>query len=1158
MRKYFLKFAHVDIPSTLIEASRKGSLVIFAGSGVSKQDPVCFPDFNELVQQIRDSKPDYQRCRYKNENEANEVYLSYLDSKAKGIRKRCAEILQTDLTTELHRNILKLASATGEPKVVTTNFDPCFATAAKETKFELPQYSAPALPLGDSFDGLIHLHGNVNKPDQMVLLAEDYGTAYVSKGWASRFLVDLFNQYCVVFVGYSAGDTTVDYLLRSLGPGLQETVFALDRNSNDTESWLQRGVKPIAFNEYEQLPQLFGEWTSYISNSTYSNAMRISTIAQNGTYPSEDDAEFLRDCFSDSFTKERNGFVSILCQNAKSKELLRWLFENNYLSCLFEKCTENWHHSIKNWVIDTFAFSNRIEVSQLSADYRRDFSSSFYSALLVAISDHLENTRSVRFWLTKIRNRNGSWASGEWYILNKIVQESKDEQTILLAIEAMLAVGQTYEEHNWLNSATAIRPTMPLIDREPHSFDPALLKKLQSSSIRRLFLFSIEKLQQAYDILMTGCNEEEPFDADSFHRAAIESHKEDSIYSGRLSMLVDVLRDCGEYLLGNEDDWFINDFCHSPYALFKRLGIHFLRLSSANYDTKITAIVDLNLLGDVDCRHETFLLAKHSYANVNPSNKEKLLTYARQALKFDLNEREKSYPLFSFASWLYELDQDDDITRSILDEIAEHYPEFEEREHPDLLVSTSRLKNYDPLGDISFTENEFTYDKTIELFSANRKHELSAAIDTWPDTAFLILKKLVTSRLDDNTAPIAQAIIERLNWMLILDKDHKLVVSILLHCLDDRRLFNSAIRKLSFSKTQSISFAHSEWILFIKKGLSHYEWCLDEKNEIKIDNSTDWMMLGLNNTSGMLANLFCYFMSKDEIAFTEQDYSVLGAFVAEGHFHSKCAIACCFTYLNKWIDQRPRFAETYLIPKLENDTDAAWAGLSYCSRISQDTWQIIQTIVHKRVSTGTSLPVESARRLAALFVWTAMVWETDLSSRIKFISETMAGSSDQCSAAMHHLGNWLDNGKVDNRSAVWDEWLHETLEQTLKLNHEVSEQLIECLFRWIIKFEDLQRQVVDFILKCKPTEFHNGFIFVRQALDALAKNNFEPSMLVSIMIFVLKYRETYLDGGDLEDRIKGIDFNSVDEKLRNDLADEVTKIGRLDLANLIKSAPDSI
>jgi hypothetical protein len=50
----------------------------------------------------------------------------------------------------------------------------------------------------------------------IVLTDSDFGRAYLTEGWARRFLVDLFRHFTVLFVGYSHSDTVMHYLARAL------------------------------------------------------------------------------------------------------------------------------------------------------------------------------------------------------------------------------------------------------------------------------------------------------------------------------------------------------------------------------------------------------------------------------------------------------------------------------------------------------------------------------------------------------------------------------------------------------------------------------------------------------------------------------------------------------------------------------------------------------------------------------------------------------------------------------------------------------------------------------------------------------------------------------------------------------------------------------
>ena len=45
----------------------------------------------------------------------------------------------------------------------------------------------------------MHLHGVVDNPKYMVVTDEDFGRAYLTEGYATRFLVKLFESYTVFY-----------------------------------------------------------------------------------------------------------------------------------------------------------------------------------------------------------------------------------------------------------------------------------------------------------------------------------------------------------------------------------------------------------------------------------------------------------------------------------------------------------------------------------------------------------------------------------------------------------------------------------------------------------------------------------------------------------------------------------------------------------------------------------------------------------------------------------------------------------------------------------------------------------------------------------------------------------------------------------------------
>ncbi|MGH9544061.1 MAG: SIR2 family protein [Terriglobales bacterium] len=94
-------------------------------------------------------------------------------------------------TSQLYAESSPLFNTTAKVRLVTTNFDLHFSTAALSVyEDESPEtYSAPALPIGNDFTGPVYLHGSVDKPARRLILTDsDFGRAYLTEGWAPFLL----------------------------------------------------------------------------------------------------------------------------------------------------------------------------------------------------------------------------------------------------------------------------------------------------------------------------------------------------------------------------------------------------------------------------------------------------------------------------------------------------------------------------------------------------------------------------------------------------------------------------------------------------------------------------------------------------------------------------------------------------------------------------------------------------------------------------------------------------------------------------------------------------------------------------------------------------------------------------------------------------------
>ena len=105
--------------------------------------------------------------------------------------------------------------------------------------------------------GIVHLHGCVNAAcsgpteDGFVLSSASFGDAYLAIGWAREFVKAVLGKYVVVFVGYSADDPPIRYLLQGLqlSRGTSDATYAFQSGSDATAvaGWKDKGVQPLLY-----------------------------------------------------------------------------------------------------------------------------------------------------------------------------------------------------------------------------------------------------------------------------------------------------------------------------------------------------------------------------------------------------------------------------------------------------------------------------------------------------------------------------------------------------------------------------------------------------------------------------------------------------------------------------------------------------------------------------------------------------------------------------------------------------------------------------------------------------------------------------------------------------------------------------------------------
>jgi hypothetical protein len=265
------------IPDALLIARDEGRVVFFCGAGVSRAR-AGLSDFFGLADDVIHKlgvPTDNPACKILNEAReidkrtgvsglisADRIFgLIERDFLVRDIEAAVAEALHPaeDVDLSAHQILLDLATTPeGKVQLVTTNFDRLFEACCDTLKIWQP----PRLPdpsRHGEMDGIIHLHGYATKDytgaegDGFILSSSEFGRAYLSDGWATQFFREIIDRYVVVFVGYTADDPPVNYLLEALNKkaGRLDGVYAFQSGLADEAAakWLHKGVKAIPYAE---------------------------------------------------------------------------------------------------------------------------------------------------------------------------------------------------------------------------------------------------------------------------------------------------------------------------------------------------------------------------------------------------------------------------------------------------------------------------------------------------------------------------------------------------------------------------------------------------------------------------------------------------------------------------------------------------------------------------------------------------------------------------------------------------------------------------------------------------------------------------------------------------------------------------------------------
>lgn len=690
-----MRIGKIDIPKEVIDAQACGKLVIFAGAGVSMPPPSNYPDFKELAKDIaagtivpRDMEPIDQ-------------FLGRLEKRGVKVHQTVRNRLSDPKSrpNPLHYLLTRIASGGDGLHLVTTNFDKHFSTAAKRAAGEIEAFFAPALPLGDRFQGVVYLHGSVVSKDErrLVLTDEDFAMAYLTEGWARRFLLSLFREYTVLFVGYSHDDTVMSYLARGLPQGDRRKRYAFTPDEDhEGDHWEFLGITPIPYpkeRNHLALQETLEQWARRATFGALDHDRRIKEILS-GTPPLvPDHDDYLKAALTDPYR------VQFFVRHAKDLQWLTWAEDNKALDSLFAPCAQldDCQRQLAYWVARGFASEAPENCLSLLLRKGQRMNPILWEAVTSQFAYGKPSREALAKWVPMlVRCADTSQRQrGLWQVLRKC-SDTECTGTALLLFGHLTRFEPILEEAFSFFSSEESKTRLVnwglAVPSSYHDFTEVWKNVFEPQIVVvavKLASIIARQFEEAYGMLgsVAGSNHvREPF---SWRRSAIEPHGQDHI-PGEVDGLIDFARDTLEWLAKNrleESEALASSLIGSDVPLLRRLAIHSITESSyLTPDEKVEWVLSNKLLYADHEQHEVFRLLQ---ANYSPSS-EPLRVRMLDAVALgptdirDDVEGLRSYIVYKLAGWLHQAAPDCHRTLGLFERLKQEHPDFSMPEYPDL------------------------------------------------------------------------------------------------------------------------------------------------------------------------------------------------------------------------------------------------------------------------------------------------------------------------------------------------------------------------------------------------------------------------------------------------------------------------------------------
>ena len=1133
----------INFPNEIIRSIRNNNLVVFVGAGVSIGKPTCLPNFDDLAKQIAKGSG-----LKKGENEPCDVFLGRLKFNNIDVNKIAGERLSGLhlRPNDLHKYIVSLFNNEQSVKIITTNYDQMIEAAAKNLDKNIHVYNSPALPLGKDFSGIVHIHGNINEPKYMVLTDSDFGHAYMVDGYVSRFLVELFENYTVLFIGYSYNDIIMRYLTRAMvKDGACRRYILTD---DVTADWEQLGIEPVLFQpkDFESLYDGV-KYLGKITNRKPSEwKLLLDDVSTNPPtdYDLESEVEY---CLEDS--NKSKLFTEIV----HGENWLWWLDKRHVFDNIFSD-TANISENDRlwvNWIAKEFVVNSNEVIQKLIFKHENCYNKEFARGILnyiICNPNEISDDKMACLLALFKDDINDEWS------LFSFVNLFAERKNYLLAWELF----KKFYEYK-----VTIR--QPLLLSDAHEIDYQLdfisddyeiknaWKKLSSNFLqvysKEILEFGRNKILDIHDrYVMLGLANAESEPCEMMN-LPIENGN-GRVYSNNiLILLADFMQAAAEKLQKDKSVYlqeFVDECLSSRSVLLKKIALKMLRETNIfTANEKVDILLENFDLYSVIYKEQIFLLVDKIFDQVTKKNENKIWDIIEKGGNSG-DEEIDAYTKFNWCNWLIK-NRKNNRGDKIINNIRKKYSYFKPRKNPELNIEYSEGISED---ESPYTEKELldmNVDELIKLLQEYQGKEFDGPnryglLDTFSnciknnyDWIYNIIPKLKENFNVDSD--IWQYIYQKVIFSEL--KANQLYEILLI--LSDKIYINRYFNLISRLMEKIIETSEKEEIRKYENKIwdvSHY--ILNNKLVDNNEYEKNIISLCLNSSSGLcISTLIRLYASCNENE--GKRYLLLFEKLLNENRQDKRQIICVFAgQFNFFFNRNKKWCSENIFPYLSSENDdefsAAWEGyLLYSGRLYYAETSIIQNMYLNAIGKLNLLGSSARQRFIELY---SVLIVRNIENPIdNYVTKLLkCGNNEDYCTFSNSIKRILESMTEREIDSLWDNWLGQYIENRVN-NIPIPFDKKELIYvaEWIFNLETRKDVFVSKITNVKISANDCSMLLLKLKKREWYKANTKET--INILLWIL-------DADDISNYIfneisqimnmlekEGVDCREVHEKL---------------------------